>query len=227
MNVDALKAGLRHIADDVSAAAHAHSAIALTKAFKDFFRTVVNYDGADPSSNYIIEGSNFQPSLSLTSFFNDRATFPHGDFQVASSTTFSGYVVCSICLWGLIIDFSKEATKGKLAWDETLQRYVGEKFPTVGNLGPVKMLFNLVHKVAGLGELAFELIESKTIGYGLVVSPKVQQDGREIREGEAVSVGTEFKFNVALNTKNNDNLVTGDFVVTLSVLVWVSLVWLQ
>jgi hypothetical protein len=47
----------------------------------------------------------------------------------------------------------------------------------------------------------------------------VSENGREIREGEAVSVGTEFKFNVALSTRSNDNLVSGDFVVTLTVLV--------
>ena len=96
---------------------------------------------------------------------------------------------------------------------------MGEHLPTVGNLGPVKVLFNLVHKVAGLGELAFDFVESKSVGYGVTVVPKAEQDGREVREGDSVAVGADFKLNVALNTRSNDNLVSGDFVVTLSVLV--------
>lgn len=201
VNVDNLKKGVRHIAADVASAAHAHSAVALTNAFKNFFKTVVNYDGAD--SEYITEGSSFSPSVAVHSVFDDNTQHPHGGFDIDTTTTFHG----------------KEAHKGKLSWDETLQRYTGLNVATLGNLGPVKFAANLARKVAGLGNLGFDIDLSKSVGYGITVVPKVSQEGgADIKEGQAVSQGTDFKFTVALNTFSNNNLLSGDFVVTFSVL---------
>jgi len=201
INVDTLKSGVRHIASDITAAAHAHSAVALTKAFRDFFNAVISHDS--DSNDYILEGSNYKPSVALSAIFDDNSAHPHGGFDVSTSTTFHG----------------KDATQGRLTWDQELQRYVGEHLPTLGNLGPVKTAFSLVHKVVGLGKLSFDLTDLKNVGYGLIVFPKVSEDGgKEIREGETVSVGTDFKFSVALSTHSNENLLSGEFDVTFLVL---------
>eukprot|EP01097_Dermamoeba_algensis_P002341 TRINITY_DN1927_c0_g1_i2.p1 TRINITY_DN1927_c0_g1~~TRINITY_DN1927_c0_g1_i2.p1 ORF type:complete len:658 (-),score=173.13 TRINITY_DN1927_c0_g1_i2:182-2155(-) len=61
--------------------------------------------------------------------------------------------------------------------------------------------------------------ESKNIGFGIVVDADatVEGMGKEVAEGDAVPVGTDFKFTVTLHNSTVHHLQTGDFAVTLNV----------
>jgi hypothetical protein len=199
VNVNALKTALRYIPSDIVSAANAHLALALTKSFRDNF---VIATGAQGSSGVIVEGTNYKPSITVSA--KETGGVAHGGFDIASSHTF----------------FGKDAAKGKLTWNQDTQSYSGDALKTATNFGPFESVYTLSTRIPGIGPISFTVNDTRNIGYGITVSPKatIELSGREVRENEQVTVGTDFKFDVALSSQSESKLLSGAFVVTFSVL---------
>lgn len=85
MNTATLRSALRYVPLDIEAAADAHVALAVTKAFRDNF---VVATGAAPGST-IVEGTGVRPSVTITA---KESGVPHSGFEVTSKHTFHKYV---------------------------------------------------------------------------------------------------------------------------------------
>lgn len=196
VNVDTLRAAVRYLPTDIVLAADAHAALAVTKAFREHF---LYHTGSAPT---IVEGTQYQPVIAVAARESNGAS--HGGFEVSSKHTFSG----------------KDATQGKLVWNPESQAYFGNPFSSAGNFGPFESVYTLSMNVPGVGPLSFDIADTKQVGYGIVVSPKatIELSGRDVKEGEQVTVGTDFKFDVALSSQSEAKLTSGDFVLTFSVL---------
>lgn len=86
-------------------------------------------------------------------------------------------------------------------------------------LGPVKFAFEVVRTVAPYPGLSLKSSLERSVGYGINVqsSAKLDVTGRDIAEGETVSIGTEFKFDVSLYRSDRKRFTSGDFQITLVV----------
>jgi hypothetical protein len=128
----------------------------------------------------------------------------HSGFDVTSKHTFH----------------KKESTKAKLVWSKDGQSYAGEPLSSTGNFGPFESVYTLSTVVPGVGPISFDITDTRNVGYGIVVTSKATSElsGRDSKEGEQVTVGTDFTFGVALSSSTQSSLVTGDFVATFSVL---------
>ena len=72
--------------------------------------------------------------------------------------------------------------------------------------------------VFGSGKILLEQGDEKLIGFQISAVPTAtnQLTGASIKEGESISVGTDFEFDVRLANKFNNNIKTGNFKVSLS-----------
>merc|ERR1712063_172465 len=103
-----------------------------------------------------------------------------------------------------------------------VQKYIAfQGIDTSNRIGSITFEYEIVLDVFGVvPPVKFNQNSAKSIGYKINVVPTATHTvtGSAINEGEAVSAGTEFEFDVKLANKTHSNVKSGDFDVVFSVL---------
>jgi len=89
---------------------------------------------------------------------------------------------------------------------------------TANQLGSAKFTYKVAVNLAELSGYTVNVVDNKQIGYGVTVAAHASLSGKEIREGDTIGVGTEFKFGVSLHNQTHESLNSGDFEIILNVL---------
>ena len=204
IDVPALRYFVGRVAVDLATSALTHSAIALTSAYRDCFELRVNFDTLDgPALNgrRVIQGTQFRASLAVLSF----GQFAHPGMDAEIAVSFAG----------------KGAQRAKLTFDPNSRRYGAPDYiQTADELGEVKIAFSLGQYVVGLGDLSIDASDALQVGYDISVKADAHHEvtDRDVFEGDTVSIGTSFRFGVALRTASKEFFVQGDFDMSFSVL---------
>ena len=85
-------------------------------------------------------------------------------------------------------------------------------------MGALNVEISASSSVVGIGEVSFDVADAKRVGFGIAVDAEAQLAGKAIEEGEALGLGAELTFAVSLHNQSAQEIVSGDFDVTLSVL---------
>jgi len=202
INTYALFDYCRMVSSDITDAAAAHRAVAHTGHFADNFKFIVEYGGADTRSQVILQGTQLRPELVVRSFNGPS----HANLDAVLQYTLAG-----------------EAPKTvQMTWDNDAQKYVAfQGIDTSNRVGSVTFDYEITLDVFGVvPPVKFNQNSAKSIGYKINVVPTATHTvtGSAINEGEAVSAGTEFEFDVKLANKTHSNIKSGDFDVVFSVL---------
>lgn len=107
-----------------------------------------------------------------------------------------------------------------MVWDEENQKYVSpQSIDTSNRLGKVLFEYDMELNTFGVRPVHFSQSAEKTIGYRVNIVPTAvnENTGAAINEGEPVSAGTNFDFDVKLSNKTHSNIKSGNFDVSLSV----------
>jgi len=193
-----LKSFLETVPGDLVEAGHAHHALSLTPLVNDYFETTISYEVLDssPIKDRIVQGTKIKPVLSVQSF-----NTPHSGFDATVQWTHG----------------NKKETR-KLEYLTESHQYVTVEFHDTSNLGSIKFDFELRNHVPEVGDIQLRASDEKKVGYGIVVeSSSVDANGRDLVEGDSVSVGSEFKFNVRLHNHTEKNFRSGPFSVIFTV----------
>eukprot|EP01099_Mayorella_cantabrigiensis_P008624 TRINITY_DN811_c0_g1_i5.p1 TRINITY_DN811_c0_g1~~TRINITY_DN811_c0_g1_i5.p1 ORF type:complete len:991 (-),score=287.09 TRINITY_DN811_c0_g1_i5:236-3151(-) len=198
-DLSTLKNFLESAPADLVEAGFAHHALALTPLINDYFETSISYEVLDssPIKDRIVQGTKVKPVLSIQSF-----NTPHSGFEATVQWTHGD---------------KKESRK--LEYLAESHQYVTVEFHDTSNLlGSIKFDFELRNHVPEVGEIQLRTSDEKKVGYGIVVeSSSVDANGRDLAEGDSVSVGSEFKFNVRLHNHTEKNFRSGPFSVIFTV----------
>lgn len=191
-------------ASSLTDTAKAFTVISTTKKFfTEFLDAKFVYEvlGGVPGGSTVIQGTQLKPVIQAKSLDGT----PRSDL--------SAEVVVSLA--------NGSPSKVKLDWNKDSQQYVASKYiDTSFLLGPLVLDYTLSAAVPGIGETHVRQTIERKIGYGITVDSQATVDatGKKVEKGEAISLGTAFKFAVSLHNKTHDNFSSGKFFVTFSVL---------
>ena len=198
-DLNSLKNFLEAAPTDLVEAGYAHHTLALTPLINDYFETSISYEVLDssPIKDRIVQGTKVKPVLSIHTF-----NTPHSGFDVSVQWTYG----------------ERKETR-KLEYLTESHQYATVEFHDTSNLlGTIKFDFELRNHVPEVGEIQIRTSDEKKVGYGIVVeSTSVDANGRDLVEGDSVSVGSEFKFNVRLHNHTEKNFRSGPFSVIFTV----------
>ncbi len=199
-----LAAKVNRFADEAArslkAAANAHAIKLLTGDIKKSFSVAPLLERADgsPLPAQIVQGTSFRSAVRVDS------TFGSGGAATVTSTTTYG---------------SEAPILATLTYNSERKLFVSaDLFDTDSKLGTVKFSFNVVRNVAPYTPLKLSTTLERSIGFGINVQATAKQaDGKDVAEGEAVSIGTEFSFDVSLYRSDRKRFTSGDFDVSMVV----------
>jgi len=202
VNTYALFDYCRQVSADLTEAAAAHRAVAHTGHFADNFKFIVEYGGVETRGQVILQGTQMRPELVVRSFNGPS----HSNLDVSLQYTLAG-----------------EAPKTvQMTWDKDVQKYIAfQGIDTSNRIGSITFEYEIVLDVFGVfPPVKFNQNSAKSVGYKINIIPTATHTitGSAINEGETVSAGTEFEFDVKLANKTHSNIKNGDFDVVFSVL---------
>ncbi|KAL6080071.1 hypothetical protein QOT17_000457 [Balamuthia mandrillaris] len=203
IDTDSLLSYALRIPADLRYAAHAHLAVAQTAAFQKNFESTISYEVLRAASNdkRVVQGTQMKPIISVKT----HGTTPHPGLQIDAKVTFEA---------------SNQELTTKLQWKENQQYAATDFIDTKDKLGHVVFDYTVHSYVAGVGDLSFQLLDKRVVGYDVKVSPQARLEvtGKEFRVGETVPVGTDFTFGLTLQNQTQSDITSGDFEVRFTVL---------
>ena len=194
----ALEEALQFVPYNLHSAALANKAAALTGLLNKYTKVNVVLDGANNQNNQIDQGTKFSPRAYIATF-----GIPNGALTVAVGIA------------------HKSGSKGfNLHFNSTTRQYSTETaFDTTNTLGQLTFTTTYSQFIPGHGRLSDQNTFTRKVGYRLEVIPTAvfQTTGQTIKNGDIVSPGTDFAFNVRLGTAARGFFENGDFVLDFSV----------
>eukprot|EP00163_Fabomonas_tropica_P022196 TRINITY_DN3870_c0_g6_i2.p1 TRINITY_DN3870_c0_g6~~TRINITY_DN3870_c0_g6_i2.p1 ORF type:complete len:982 (-),score=423.79 TRINITY_DN3870_c0_g6_i2:1608-4553(-) len=199
---EALSSFVAGAPEDIGDLASCHYAIAVTDAFTSNFKETMLYDvEGQPIKSSFVQGSQFKPVFALT-----YGGVPHGGIDVDVTIT----------------PPSARAEKAdgetfKLALNQENQIYIADElYDTDEELGAISFEFTARYYVVGVGDISFKFSDEKNVGYKVSIDAKATLNGEEV-ESTDVQIGTEFEATVTLSTRQDAELLAGDFTVAFDV----------
>ncbi|KNC50519.1 uncharacterized protein AMSG_00680 [Thecamonas trahens ATCC 50062] len=192
----ALLKACRSRASGLADAAASHAIVALTGSFEAFVATRVGFNAlnAAPNGDSMIQGTQFQPFVTVTA----ADGVPVNGLEVEIYVTLPGAA----------------RAVHELAYSAVSAAYTGhDTIDTAGLLGQASLEFSVSKHVAGIGQIAWAGSESASIGYGLEVTGAVTYGASDVAEGESVGDGVAFDYQLRLFNVTHEDLRVGDFAV--------------
>jgi len=197
INGEALYQFVKNVPVDLSSTAAAHKSLMFTSIFGDFFKFVTDF-GTPSRSTQVVQGTPLLPEV----FVRALGGPSHSGFDVTLTYFYE--------------DGSTYTTD--LLWDNERQKYTSEQpIDTTNFIGTISFRFELNLNIYEVGVITFEQKTERFVGYGLTVVPTATHTtGRTILEGESVTAGTDFQFDVKVFNSSVRNLKAGDFGVEMN-----------
>jgi hypothetical protein len=180
-------------------ASQAHVIALLSGSIKRSYNLGVFLERADgsPLPNQIVQGTSFRTVVRVDSAFG-----------VGGAATVSS----------VITHGSDSVSTPSLPFNAERKVFISsDLFDTDGKLGLVKFALNVQRNVAPYPPLKLQTTVERHIGFGINVQASAKQADKEVAEGESVSVGTEFSFDVSLYRSDRKRFTSGDFDVAMIV----------
>lgn len=198
---DGVMRALFSIPMDLNLAALAHRAFVHTPRVQDVIQFPVTLESAAGETFYarqnIISGVAVKPTVTVIAW-NTR---PHAGADVQVTISHKG---------------SADKTF-KLLFSDEHQAFVTEEvYQTEGKLGELSVKVLVQVPLAGGERIGLSSTQTFNLGYSMDVKASAKVAGHEIAVGEAVTVGTEFNFDVSLTSKQA--ITSGAFDLVFSVL---------
>lgn len=183
----------------------AHHALSLTPVFYDIIKIEPDLilDSGEVASSTLIEGVQYRPVVRIVSF----DTIIMGGQDVEVTATYSGSHA------------SPYVHSTGLSWSPEHQVYICEEMlGTSGLLGTLVLEYTVRSNVASVGDVVLTRTDTRNVGYGIKVNPAITVAGKEVFQGDAVSIGSDFEFEIELYNQTVTRLQTDETALVMTVL---------
>ncbi|KAJ5074347.1 geranylgeranyl transferase type beta subunit [Anaeramoeba ignava] len=188
---------------DLESVALAHYGIVVMGELSQFLETSLEckplQEHISARENFIIEGTDCAINLEITTF-NEK---PHTGFKIQAETQIS----------------EQRTQTYDLLYKQEYGKYISDSLvSTKGRFGKLGIKATATSYFPGIGSIQFQTSREYSVGFEMIVTPQAMYIGNVIQPNEVVAIGTEFGFEVQLNTLTQHGIRQGDFSVSLSVL---------